>query len=279
MSYGEFVRGEVSRATVWQAAFLKDRVVFYCFDLESEMGDEATIRTLFDPFVKPAPPGAFDESSVKCGNLGEVKAKEKIETARIAHQQAVASYASDCDAAEKKYWQEIMERAALKPETGRIVVIGVKSAGGIESFIDGDEPDILSSWWARWEDLSGRGAVFVGANSRDFDLPYLKIRSWINDIPVPPAAWDSYTERWHRSFRDVRREWLSGRRYSDCESSLNHMAKSLGVGEKMPGEIAAHFGKYWREDREKAVAYLRRDLDLTLAIARKAGIIPREKAA
>jgi hypothetical protein len=253
-------------------------MMHYAFDLESEGGDEATIRALHDPFVKPSPPGAFDESSVKCGNLGEAKAREKIEAARQAHAKAVASYAADCDAAEQKYWREIFDRAALSPSTGRIVVVGVKSAGGTERFISGDEADILSSWWARWEELSGAGAIFVGCNSALFDLPYLVRRSWVNGIPVPGEVWESQWRRWHKSFVDVRERWLLGQRWAECPSSLDHMAKVLGFEGKLPGEIAANFGRYWREQREFAESYLRRDLDLTLGIARRLGII-RERAA
>jgi hypothetical protein len=252
-------------------------MMHYAFDLESEQGDEATIRALHDSFVKPAPPGAFDPSQVAVGNLKDpAKIDAKIEDAKLKHQQAVLSYASDCEAAEQKYWADIFAKAALSPATGRIVVVGVKSAGGVERFISGDEPDILSAWWARWEELMGAGAKFLGANIVNFDLPYLVRRSWINGIPVPGAAWDG--RYWHKSFVDVRQQWLLGQRWADCPSSLDHMAKVLGFEGKLPGEIAAHFGRYWREQREVAEAYLRRDLDLTLGIARRLGII-RERAA
>lgn len=252
---------------------------YYAFDIETEQGDEATIRALAKPYVKPAPPGDFDEASVKVGHLTD-KAKiiAKVEEARLEHGRAVESYESDCEAAEKKHWQEVFDRAALNASTGRIVVIGVKSAGGAEKFISGDEPDILSSWWARWEELSGAGAIFLGTNCFAFDLPYLVRRSWINQIPVPGEVWEERWEKWHPSFKDVRTRWLLRQRYVDCESSLDHIAKVLGVGEKLPGEIAAHFGRYWREQREVAEQYLRRDLDLTLAIAKRIGTI-REKAA
>lgn len=249
----------------------------YSFDIETEAGSEEQIRALAEPFVKPPPPGPFDPSQVRTGNLkDQAKIDAKIADAAEAHAQTVASYAADCEAAEKKHWQELVDSAALNPATGRVVVIGVKSAGGIETFISGDESDILSSWWARWEERMGAGDRFLGCNSSGFDLPYLCRRSWINNIPVPGAVWDG--RYWHKSFIDVRHHWLLGQRYTECKSSLDHIARVLGVGEKLPGEIAANFGRYWREQRQVAESYLRRDLDLTLLIARRIGII-REKAA
>ena len=102
-------------------------MMHYAFDIETEQGDEATIRALHDPFVKPdAPDEFFDPSQVKVGHLkDQAKIDAKIDDARQAHAQALASYAADCDAAEKEYWRAILERAALSPATGRIVVVGV----------------------------------------------------------------------------------------------------------------------------------------------------------
>ncbi len=252
--------------------------MYYAFDIETTVGDDAVIRSLVAPFVKPAPPGPFDRAAVKVGNLkDQAKIDAKIEEAHRDHLQAVANYADDCAAAEKRYWDEVYGKAALDPTTGRIVVVGVMSQGGSVRFIDGDEPDILSAWWSRWEELMMQGARFLGSNSRDFDLPYLVRRSWINGVPVPESVVDQ-GRYWHKCFHDVRQHWLLGQRYADCHSSLDYMARALGVGEKLPGEIGAHFGKYWNEDREKAKNYLTRDLELTLSIARRLGLI-QEKAA
>jgi hypothetical protein len=252
-------------------------MTFYAFDVETEAGSDEQIRALAKPYVKPAPPGLFDESSVKTGNLKDpAKIAAKIEEARQEHQQAVASYADDCAKGEAEHWKQVREAAALNPVTGRVLVIGVKSAGGAERFISGDEPDILSAWWSRWEKLTDSGARWLSCNGRDFDLPYICRRSWINGVSVPGSAYDG--RYWHNSFIDVRQRWLLGQRYADCESSLNHIARVLGVGEKLPGDIGARFGQVWREDRELALSYLRRDLDLTLSIAKRIGVI-RERAA
>lgn len=250
----------------------------YVFDIETEAGNEETIRDLCKPFVKPpAPCECFDPSSVKLGRMkDQVKIDAKIEAAREAHEELVTNYAEKCIADERDYWQKIIANAAKNPALGKIVVIGVKSTGGKERFICGDEPDILSSWWASWEARMMEGCTFIGCNNFEFDLPFLRIRSWINNVPVPDSVRDN--RWWHRCFADVRQEWLSGRRNTDCESNLNHIGKALGLGGKLPGDIAPQFGRYWREQRSVAEQYLRRDLDLTLSIARRLGII-RDKAA
>ena len=252
---------------------------FYVFDIETEAGDEEHIRALAKPFVKPQPLGAFDPSKVRLGNLKKQDLIDaKIADEREKHQAAVANYEADCEKAEQEHWSGVIRDAALNPVLGRIVVIGVKSAGGKEKFIDGDEADVLSAWWSRYDELVSTGARFIGCNIHDFDLPFLCRRSWINGIEIPETVTDG--RYWSNCFIDVRKRWLLGQRYTECESSLNHMARALGVGEKMPGEIGAHFGRYWRgteEDRELAKQYLQRDLDLTLGIARRLGVI-RERA-
>lgn len=252
----------------------------YIFDLETEAGNEDTIRALCKPFVAPPPPGEFKVESVKLGNLkDQAKIDAKIKDARDAWEEAVANYADKCATDERDYWQKIIQNAAKNPALGRIVVIGVLSSTGKETIIDGDEPDILSGWWASWEKRMMDGCAFVGSNIFDFDLPFLRIRSWINGVPVPEAVRDN--RWWHRSFVDLRQEWLSGRRYTECESSLDHMGKALGLGGKLPGDLGAQFGRLWRgtpEQRKQALSYLRRDLDLTLSIAKRIGVI-HERAA
>lgn len=252
----------------------------YIFDAETERGDEDSIRSLCKPFVKPPPPNPDWRSQVKLGNLKDpAKIDAKIEDARVAYQQAVDNYQADSEAAEQKYWREIIDNAALNPALGRIVCIGVASDTGKVKIIDGDEADILSSWWSSWEARMLQGFSFVGHNIFEFDLPFLRIRSWVNRVTIPASLRDN--RWWNRCFIDVRQEWLSGRPSTKCESNLDHIGKAMGLGGKLPGDIGAKFGRLWRgtpEERQQALAYINRDLELTAGIAKQMGII-REKAA
>jgi hypothetical protein len=245
------------------------------FDIETESLPEEQVRLFSEPFKKPAHPGPFDPSAVRTGNLkDQIKIDAKIQEARDAHALAVQSYEADCTKAEREYWQGLMDKAALSPVTGRVVVVGLRSVSGKETLISGDEPDILSSFWNQYRDCSRARRQMIGANILNFDLPFLVRRSWINRVEVPDGVRDG--RYWDKIFVDIREHWLCGQWKGDVESSLDLMARALGVGHKLDKTIGAHFGKLWRGDQQEhelAKRYLQRDLELTIEIARRLGII------
>jgi hypothetical protein len=58
--------------------------------------------------------------------------------------------------------------------------------------------------------------------------------------------------------------------------SLDRLAKHLGVGAKNGN--GAHFAALLQEDRAAALDYLRNDIAMTVAVARKLGVVaPLEK--
>lgn len=95
--------------------------------------------------------------------------------------------------------EEEKRRGALSPFTGRIVAIGVMNAetkkscamyevpnqkelvvrrDGLRTLISGTEKQILEKFW----DYLGRGDRFISFNGRQFDGPFLMIRSAINNV-------------------------------------------------------------------------------------------------
>jgi hypothetical protein len=64
---------------------------------------------------------------------------------------------------------------------------------------------------------------------------------------------------------DLREEWQLGDR--QARGSLNTIAKYLGVGEKHGN--GSDFARLWKEDRVRAEAYLRKDLELTARVAER----------
>jgi predicted PolB exonuclease-like 3'-5' exonuclease len=95
--------------------------------------------------------------------------------------------------------EEEKRRGALSPFTGRVVTIGVVNAetrkscafyevpgqtevmtrrDGNRTFISGSEKQILEKFW----DFLDKGDRFISFNGRQFDAPFLMIRSAINGV-------------------------------------------------------------------------------------------------
>lgn len=254
------------------------------FDIETSSLPLDEIRRMIQPFNSPPPPGEFAPSSVKLGNLkDETKIREKVDAAKRDHAAAVANYESDCLDAETAYWQAAIDRAALSPTTGRLVAVGCWSATKQSTYIIGEPPEantetkILADFWRLCGTMRSSNRKIVGCNVCGFDLPFLVRRSWILGVDVP--SWVRNGRYWDRQFVDLRDEWLLGQRWGDCESSLDHMARALGVGAKADaaGCDGAAFGKMWlsgdAEQVKVARGYLVNDLEMTRKVAERLGVV------
>jgi hypothetical protein len=74
---------------------------------------------------------------------------------------------------------------------------------------------------------------------------------------------------WNDQMVDLREEWQLGDR--QARGSLDTIARYLGVGEK--NGHGEEFARLWREDRDRAIEYLRRDVELTARIAEVLGMV------
>ena len=112
----------------------------------------------------------------------------------------------------------------------------------------------------------------VGHNIFGFDLPFMVRRSWTLGLAhkVPPTLikQDRY---WSPVFIDTMTRWRLGdyRNYV----SLDTLAKAFGAGGKPDGISGADFARLWQEDRPRAVAYLKNDLEITFQVAMRLGIV------
>jgi hypothetical protein len=207
------------------------------FDVETGALPESEIAAMMPP---------FDPAEVKTGNL---KDPDKI-AAKLAE-------------AEANHRREFFERAALDPLTGRVLAIGLLHLAGGQFHAIGhdDEAQTLREFWAACRGEMGRVHQMVGFNTWQFDLPFLLRRSWKHRVDVPfgirRGRW------WGDEMVDLRDYWQLGDR--QARGSLNSIAKHLGLGGKY-GD-GKDFAELWRSDREKAVAYLRNDVELTARIA------------
>lgn len=174
------------------------------FDIETAPDLEAVARL--------SPP--FDRSAVK-----------------TAHMKRAATVAAKVEREERKYWSAIHARAALNPATARIVAIGVHHPGNVPLILGGTEAELLRGFWrefrqaeawAYWSGNNGRGA---------FDPRFLIVRSWVNRVPIPPAAFATQGSPGRLSpgaWLDLAPRFLIGAE-SGSTCSANRAARTLGV--------------------------------------------------
>lgn len=199
---------------------------------------------VFDVETRSANPDVLEVFKPEFTAPGNLKDPEKI---RVA-------------IAEKE--REWRESAALSALTGEIVVIGWL-CGGETKFITGmdSEKALLEDFWHLVKDHIRSGGRIVGFNCHSFDWPYAIRRSFAHRVHVPMDV------RQGRYFSDalvdIMDSWTCGSRDPRDRISLDNLSKFLGVGKKN-GE-GKEFGHLWETDREKALAYLANDLQLTKA--------------
>lgn len=166
-------------------------------------------------------------------------------------------------AAKREKW---IADAALDATTGSIAIIGMLTPDGAV-MLRADvliEADMLKQFWMT--QASAKFNVIVGHNLRNFDMPFIIRRSFINGIPVPAGV--LHKGRLTEKFVDTMELWGAGER--GAHISLDRLAKALGVGEKSGS--GADFGKLWEADKDAAVEYCRHDLELTRRVAERMGL-------
>ena len=264
------------------------------FDIETGSRPDDELRAVCDPFnpsTVAVPTGdyhSFDESSVKLGNTKDpAKVAEKIEAARQAHEAgriefevAKANGPALLADAEKAYWDAIRNRAALSPVTGQVLAIGCYSVEKDKLAILGvdkpeDEVDVINKFWRQFLTCKQQNRSLVGFNSNSFDLPFLVKRSWLLGVDVPSTLFSPDGKYLDRICVDLLARWRCGVWGNGDGNSIKlaGLARFFGVGDKPDGVIGADFARLWREDRERAKAYLVGDLKMTAACAARMGVV------
>ena len=233
---------------------------------------EAAIEPMLEsePFPEMVP---FDPKSVKLGQMkDQAKIDAKIESDKQKH---VAKYKADKTNHEEALAEKrakLINKAALSPETGRVLAIGFKhdNGNGDPHTIDGDgldESALLAKFWIRYSIITKtRKDRLVGWNCKRFDMPFLILRSWILGVAVPQGLIEK--ERYISGIMvDLMDLWKIG---NGGFASLDSAARALGVGRKTGS--GADFARLWSEDRPAAIAYLKNDLDMTADVAFRMGV-------
>jgi hypothetical protein len=248
------------------------------FDIETGPLPDEQLREQYVPLdestIEGLVQGEFDPASVKCGNLKDpAKIQAKIDEARAAFEAAKANAPQIIAAAKEKHWQEFVASAALSPLTGSILVIGYHATEkGVTLIDEGNEPDLIVRFWTKYEECRAAGRKMVGHCIALFDVPFLVRRSWMNDIPVPSTVFDK--GRWLDSTTlvDTNSLWQCGTRDS---VQLGLLGRAFGVGGKLDGVEGADFARLYfgsPEEKSQAIAYSRRDVELTAQVAIRMGL-------
>lgn len=212
------------------------------------------------PFLKI--PAAFDEAACKAEFA---TAREDSEKGRLFLEKKRAEHGLKA-ATEMK---EQLERACLKPETGRILALGLMLPGDDEPHIfTGPEGELCGIFWGCYRRAKEEARKIAGWNFLGFDLPFIIRRSWALGVKVPFGLFERGRYA-NATFLDLMELYACGQRNS--YTSLDHAGRHL-LGEGKPADdiggenFAAYFLSGDPQKKEQALAHLRTDLLLTRGI-------------
>jgi hypothetical protein len=214
----------------------------------------------------------------------ETGPRPEDEMKALFHEKTLEEFADGCDKRWKpdtvavKYeeykavaWQQFVEKAALSPITGRVLLVGVLWSEK-PLFIDqADERALLESWWDMVDHWLADKVPMIGHDSNRFDLAFLIRRSWHLGVSVPAEVRQG--RYWNPLFRDTKEAWTFG---DQGHVSLNTLGEFFGCGQKTEGVSGGDFAKLWfgtAEERQLALDYNAQDLRLTAAVAAKMGMV------
>lgn len=207
------------------------------FDIETVPQDEAKSLALAPEFTAPA----------------NLKDPEKI-TAAIAKKRA--DYLAD---------------AALNWKTAEVVLIGAGDDAGIQSFTAGSEKELVGNFLTLLGDALADGVAAGGHNVKSFDLPMLVNRARVHGLKIPTTVLSFWKGRpqWAENIFDTLELLSFGKSFDG--NGVDDVARVFGLPPKL-----GHGGDFpllWRADRDGAIAYNRRDVEIEIEIARICGCI------
>ena len=207
------------------------------FDIETIPQDEARLLALAPEFTAAA----------------NLKDPEKI-AASIAKKKA--DYLAD---------------AALNWKTAEVVLIGAGEDDEIQSLTANSEKELIGDFLELMGSALGDGVVVGGHNIKAFDLPMLVNRARVHGLKVPRNVLSFWRGRpqWHDNIFDTLEILSFGKSFEG--NGVDDVARVFGLPPKL-----GHGGDFpllWRADREGAITYNRRDVEIEIEIARECGCI------
>lgn len=248
----------------------------YVVDIETQPQPDDYIRSILPPYShKSKPPGEFNPASVKFGQTKDpTKRAEKLAACQEKHAAAVAGFNDELADGEREYYATAIDRAALSATTGKIAAIGVLDASSSRQAIlgqDGNEAKTIEWFFKIYAKAKQEERSIVGFNIFGFDLPFIAQRAMILNVDIP-GDFIEKNRYWHRIFVDLADIWTFGRRLQ--MPKLGELCAVFGMAGKSGS--GADFHKLWNGDpseRQQAIDYLKNDLDITVAVARRMGVV------
>lgn len=170
--------------------------------------------------------------------------------------------------------------AALKPETGMVMAIGIQGEGDQPSIVShgegdktlADEKADIEAFFSLLEQhhKNDQSAAYVGYKTHEFDIPFICVRAVFHGIHIPHSFMSRGYAMAGKQFHDIHQIMSFGsyeRKRQSVKGGLNTIAQGLGVGAK--NGDGAYYAQLWKEDRWQADHYLENDLKMTLGIALK----------
>jgi len=246
------------------------------FDAETAPLPDDVLVERIKPYKPPPPPGVFDPSAVKLGNMkDQAKIQEKIDVARRKHAAEVAEHNNAVAEGRATWLNDARDKAALSPVTGQLLAIGYLSINTHASVLDYITPvcteaGLLQRFWKQYTKCRNSGRIMVGHNIIGFDIPFFVGRSWLLGIDVPETVFERGRYIDSRTFVDTMLRFACGSRNW---TGLGTLAEAMGVGGKPDGVDGSMFGELFKTDQQAALAYLQNDLDMTARVAERMGLL------
>lgn len=161
--------------------------------------------------------------------------------------------------------------AALNWKTAEVVLIGAGDDTGIQSFTGRTEKELLGNFLSVLAAALADGVAVGGHNVKGFDLPMLINRARVHGLNVPASILSFWKGRpqWADNIFDTLEILSFGKSFDG--NGVDDVARVFGLPPKL-----GHGGDFpllWRADREGALAYNRRDVEIEIEIARICGCI------
>lgn len=203
--------------------------------------------------------GEFDPESVEFGNTKDpAERTEMIEEER------------------RNYDSNLVDGAALDPMLGNVVGIGYQDDDGILIDIDtADERGLLGRFWEKAASRD-RGEPLAGWNIVGFDNGFLRMRSWLLNVPMPPDVFSFNTQSGYTNwlgFVDLLHMVRGSKSPSSTSYNLDKVGKAFGLEGKT--EKGAKFAKLVRsgdpDELQRAIKYFVGDVTKVNGIGRRVG--------
>lgn len=206
----------------------------------------------FDIETKPA------SLDVLKANYQELTLADFIEScpSNWKHETKVEKY----EAAKANHWAKYLEKAALSPISGEVLVVGVYSSSAGFIYVHGSEPETIAATWAVFDECHANDQWVVGVNIHGFDLPFLARRSWMLGVSVPRWIRSPGSRYWSSTFIDLCQEWLAGNRFGSEPCSFDTLARAFGTEGKQNGLTGDQFAELWATNQPAALEYLKADV-------------------